>query len=189
MASLYNDRVTAFTGLLRSVFFASTLLLGCSRAETATTPAPAPAESSKAPPQAGGPSAPLVLARGVRFIKAGPESDVAKLIRSERESAASDGRDLVVYVGATWCEPCQRFHAAAQRGDLDGDFPQLSILEFDLDEDRDRIVAAGYTSKLIPLFVLPGSDGRASTRRFEGGVKGDRAVAELTPRLRRLLAK
>jgi len=130
-----------------------------------------------------------VLARGIRFVKAEPGEDVAKLVRAEREKAAADGRDLVVYVGAKWCEPCQRFHKAAERGELDDEFPTLTLLEFDLDEDRDRITAAGYTSRLIPLFVVPAEDGRASDRRFEGGVKGEGAVANITPRLRKLLAK
>ncbi|MBX3264319.1 MAG: thioredoxin family protein [Labilithrix sp.] len=164
--------------------------LGCSRAESATTgPEPA-ASADRARPASGGagPSAPLVLARGIRFVKAGG-GDVPSLVRAERERATADGRDLIVYVGAKWCEPCQRFHQAAQRGELDAEFPELTILEFDLDEDRDRINAAGYSSKLIPLFVRPGEDGRGSDRRFEGGVKGERAVANITPRLRKLLDK
>ena len=169
------------------------VVLGCSRADTSSTPRPNPAESSRAGAAAAsnprGPTSPLVLARGIRFVKAGPENDVPKLIRAEREKAAGDGRDLVVYVGAKWCEPCQYFHEAANRGDLDGEFPELTILEFDLDEDRDRITTAGYMSKLIPLFVVPGEDGRGSDRRFEGGVKGDRAVLTIAPRLRTLLAK
>jgi thiol-disulfide isomerase/thioredoxin len=160
--------------------------LGCSRAESSQPPAPEPATSTKAPAQGSGP---LVLARGIRFVKAEPGDDVPKLVRTERQKAAADGRDLVVYVGAKWCEPCQRFHQAAQRGELDDEFPDLTILEFDLDEDRDRITAAGYMSRLIPLFVLPAEDGRGSDRRFEGGVKGERAVANITPRLRKLLAK
>lgn len=160
-------------------------LTGCGRAE----PKPDPSGPSASSSAALSPAPPLILARGIRFVKADPEDDVAKLVRSERAKAAADGRDLVVYVGARWCEPCQRFHEAAKRGDLDGEFPELTILEFDLDEDRDRIGRAGYVSKLIPLFVLPGEDGRASSRRFEGGIKGDRAVGDITPRLRKLLAK
>ena len=170
--------------------------LGCNRSESAASTSTASA-SSTAPALPSGfttpagsdtaPSVPLVLARGVRFVKAGT-GDVPTIVRAEREKAAQDGRQLLVYVGATWCEPCQRFHHAAQRGDLDGDFPDLTILEFDLDEDRDRVRDAGYSSKLIPLFVLPGPDGRASRRRFEGGPKGDRAVTEISARLRRLLA-
>lgn len=165
--------------------------LGCSRAESSTaTPEPvasAQAKSTAAPPSSG--DAPLVLAPGIRFVKPDSGSDVAQLVRAERDKAAADGRELIVYVGAKWCEPCQRFHHAAEAGELDADFPNLSILSFDLDEDRDRITAAGYMSKLIPLFVRPGPDGRASDRRFEGGVKGERAVANITPRLRKLVAK
>ncbi len=129
-----------------------------------------------------------MLAQGIRFVKA-EAGEVSQVVRAEREKAAADGRDLIVYVGAKWCEPCQRFHHAAQRGELDVEFPNLTILEFDLDEDRDRVVAAGYSSKMIPLFVTPGPDGRASSLRFEGGVKGERAVSNITPRLRKLLEK
>ena len=164
--------------------------IGCSRAEPSPSNAgPEPAASAKPPASAEAESnAPLVLARGIRFVKA-EGGEVSRLVRAEREKAAADGRDLIVYVGAKWCEPCQRFHQAALRGELDADFPNLTILEFDLDEDRDRVDAAGYSSKLIPLFVMPGPDGRASSLRFEGGVKGERAVATITPRLRKLLEK
>ena len=176
-----------------AVVIAWVAALGCSRAEPTPTggASPEPAAPEGAKPAASAPAhegAPLVLARGIRFVKA-EGGEVSQLVRTEREKAASDGRDLIVYVGAKWCEPCQRFHQAALRGELDGEFPNLNILEFDLDEDRDRIVAAGYSSKLIPLFVMPGPDGRASARRFEGGVKGERAVANITPRLRKLLEK
>ncbi|AKV01929.1 hypothetical protein AKJ09_08592 [Labilithrix luteola] len=116
-------------------------------------------------------------------------ADAAKIIREAREREAAEGRSLVVYVGATWCEPCQHFHEAAKKGELDSDFPNLSLLEFDLDVDRDRLAAAGYTSEMIPLFVLPNDDGRASSKRFEGSIKGKGAVRNIAPRLRSLLAK
>ncbi len=162
---------------------------GCSRNEEASThgsstPALRASSAEAAKPGAG--TAPLVLAQGVRFIKPGP-GDVSAIVRSESALAAQDGRKLLVYVGATWCEPCQRFHKAAQQGELDAEFPNLNILEFDADEDHERASAAGYRSRLIPLFVRPGPDGRASARRFEGGIKGDGAVAQLAPRLKKLL--
>ncbi|MBX3204184.1 MAG: thioredoxin family protein [Labilithrix sp.] len=174
---------------LASIAVLALALSGCSRAESSTaTPDPVDSAGPANPSRATGPSAPLVLSRGIRFVKAS-DGDVPALVRAERAKAAADGRELIVYVGAKWCEPCQRFHQAAQRGDLDADFPELTILEFDLDEDRDRINAAGYASKLIPLFVKPGDDGRGSERRFEGGVKGERAVSNIAPRLRKLLDK
>ena len=165
------------------------LLVACSRgAEPEPKPKADPAPpASSSPPVAGG--GPMVLARGVRIVHAGEGSDASRVIRDERERAKSDGRDLVVYVGAKWCEPCKYFHKAAEKGDLDGEFPDLTLLEFDLDEDRDRLTPAGYVGQYIPLFAMPGPDGRASDRKFEGSVKGQAAVANIAPRLRSLLAK
>jgi thiol-disulfide isomerase/thioredoxin len=140
-------------------------------------------------PEPSSSSAPMVLARGVRFVTPTKKPELAAEVREARARAVADGRSLIVYVGATWCEPCQRFHAAAQKGELDAEFPNLSVLEYDLDVERERLVAAGYTSSLIPLFVVPTADGRASERRFEGSVKGDQALANITPRLRALIAK
>jgi thiol-disulfide isomerase/thioredoxin len=135
------------------------------------------------------PAGPLVLARGVRIVHAPSGSDAAKVVREQREHAKSDGRDLVVYVGAKWCEPCKYFHQAAEKGELDGEFPDLTLLEFDLDEDRDRLATAGYVSEFIPLFAMPAADGSASEKKFEGSVKGNGAVANIAPRLRSLLRK
>lgn len=102
-------------------------------------------------------------------------------------SAAGRNHRVVVYVGASWCEPCERFRAAAKAGKLDADFPGISFLVFDLDRDRDRLHAAGYQSKFIPLLVIPNADGSASRFHMEGGIKGDGAVAQMAPRLRDLL--
>ncbi|MFO0736102.1 MAG: thioredoxin family protein [Labilithrix sp.] len=163
---------------LCSLLLAITIgIAGCSRADE---PKPDPSTSKST-------SAPLVLAPpGLRFVKVGAGDDASTLIKAERDRAKAEGRDTVVYIGAKWCEPCQRFHHAAQKGELDNEFPNLTVIEFDLDEDRDRVVKAGYSSTYIPLFVVPGPDGRASDKRFEGGVKGERAVANLTPKLHAL---
>lgn len=109
------------------------------------------------------------------------------LVQRERGEAQASGQRLLVYVGATWCEPCQRFHQAVEEGRLDGQLPPVRFLEFDLDEDGDRLKAAGYRSRMIPLFAVPGPDGRGSGRQIEGSIKGEGAVAEISPRLRRLM--
>jgi hypothetical protein len=97
--------------------------------------------------------------------------------------------ELVVYVGASWCEPCRRFHEAALGGELDQSFPGLTLLEFDLDRDRERLAAAGYVSKYIPLFAVPEADGSASGKQIEGAIKGEGAVEFIEPRLRALLGR
>jgi thiol-disulfide isomerase/thioredoxin len=117
---------------------------------------------------------------------AGSEEATA-VIQRETARARKDGRDLVVYVGAEWCEPCKRFHAAAAAGQLDKDFPTLRLLEFDHDRDETRLARAGCKSELIPLFALPGDQGRCSSRRLEGSIKGPGAVDEIKPRLASIL--
>jgi thiol-disulfide isomerase/thioredoxin len=123
----------------------------------------------------------------LELVAAAATGEVAPLVSAELARAKHDGKKLLVYVGASWCEPCRRFHEAAQAGKLDRAFPTLRALEFDHDRDHDRLAAAGYTSRLIPLFALPGADGRASGRQIEGSIKGDAAVEQIAPRLRTLL--
>jgi hypothetical protein len=125
--------------------------------------------------------------RALRVVAAPTQGPVDAIVRSAVGDARAAGRTLVVYVGATWCEPCQHFHHAAEHGDLDAEFPRVTLLEFDLDRDRDRLTAAKYVSKYIPLFALPAPDGSASGKQVEGGIKGDGAVAFIAPRLRAML--
>jgi thiol-disulfide isomerase/thioredoxin len=140
-------------------------------------PEPPKAERAPAPPASG----------KVEIVKAPAATDVTALIREEAGRAVRDGKKLIVYVGAPWCEPCVRFHDAAAAGKLDQDFPHLRLLEFDRDRDERALGQAGCLSRLIPLFARPTADGRCSERRLEGSIKGEGAVRELTPRLRDLL--
>ncbi|MCA9637962.1 MAG: thioredoxin, partial [Myxococcales bacterium] len=112
---------------------------------------------------------------------------VAELVVAELAAAADDQRRLVVYVGASWCEPCVAFHEAIAAGRIGAPLGGARFLEFDLDRDGDRLREAGYTSRLIPLFVVPEADGRAGSRRTEGGIKGPGAVDNLVRRLGPLL--
>src|SRR5580658_3310827 len=101
----------------------------------------------------------------VRLEDARAQGDVDALVQEALASAAPGRRRVVVYVGASWCGPCQLFHRAAESGELDATFPDVDLLVFDADRDRERLAAAGYAwKKYIPLFALPGPDGRGSDR-------------------------
>jgi len=124
---------------------------------------------------------------GPELIEAGPGPADA-VVRTALADAHRDGRRLLVYVSATWCEPCERFQKALRAGELDAAFPGLTMLKFDHDRDLPRLQEAGYTGNLIPRFVIPGPDGRATDRRIEGGTKAaDTVSTSIGPRLRRLL--
>lgn len=105
---------------------------------------------------------------------------------AEAQLSAGDAR-VVVYVGASWCEPCQRFHHALEAGELDDVLLGVRFIEYDSDTAKPALEAAGYRSRLIPLFALPAEDGRASGRQQEGSIKGEGAVANIVPRLRALM--
>lgn len=156
-------------------------VIACACAATACGRREEPAGRSQDPPAA--------AKTGVQISAAPAAGEVEPIVREEIARAAAERRKLVVYVGAEWCEPCQRFHAAAKSGQLDATFPDLTLLEFDQDRDGKRLQSAGYVSKYIPLFALPSPDGRASGKQVEGAIKGDGAVAYLTPKLKDLLAK
>jgi thiol:disulfide interchange protein len=114
---------------------------------------------------------------------------VAPFVAAELARGRSQGHGVLVYVGATWCEPCQGFHKAVLAGEFDELLAGVRLLEFDLDADRDVLEAAGYHSEHIPLFALPKADGTASEQRIEGSIKGPEAVrANLMPRLRAFLS-
>jgi thiol:disulfide interchange protein len=130
-------------------------------------------------------SAAKSAATGVDIIEA-PPGDVAATVRVESAAAEMLGRDLLVYVTASWCEPCQRFHRAVRAGQLDARFPRLRLLEFDADRDDADLRKAGYKSRYLPLFARPGTDGRASSRLVEGAPKGG-TVSEMASHLEPLL--
>jgi thiol-disulfide isomerase/thioredoxin len=151
------------------------LLAGCGRDDAAKPVPSATAEAKRA--------------GKVEIVPAPADGEVQEIVYRELEHAHRQNRTLLVYVGATWCEPCQRFHDAAKLGQLDAAFPGLTLLEFDLDHDGDRLKRAGYQSKMIPLFAVPRADGTASGLQIEGSIKGDGAVAQISPRLKAMLAK
>lgn len=117
-------------------------------------------------------------------------ASVAEFVATEVRRGRADHFGVLVYVGAKWCEPCQRFHRAVDAGQLDSLLSGMHLVEFDLDEDRTALERAGYRSELIPLFAVPREDGTASELRMEGSIKGEAAVDQnLSPRLRALLSR
>ena len=125
--------------------------------------------------------------RTLELVDAAAAAELAPVIAAEGVRAQQAGRTLVVYEGASWCEPCVQFHAAAAAGRLDAAFGDLRLLVFDADRDGEALQRAGYVSQLIPLFAIPRADGRSSGKQIEGAHKGADAVDQIGPRLRALV--
>ncbi|MCA9640652.1 MAG: thioredoxin family protein [Polyangiaceae bacterium] len=162
------------------------VLFGCDSTEHQAKPEPASA-SATAKVEVGAPP---------RFLR-GPTggADISSFVReklTEANAAQKAGKGgytrVLVYVGATWCEPCQYFHQAVTEGKLDRELQGVTFVEFDLDQDRDALASAGYASRMIPLFALPDAAGRGTEQRISGSIKGPGATANILPRLDKLLA-
>ena len=123
------------------------------------------------------------------FVKAPAELGAAQTFLEEQmASAGALGERVLVYVGASWCEPCERFHDAVERGELDDLLAGTRFVEFDADRHTEALGEAGYAFKLIPVIALPNPDGSASGRQLSGSIKGPEAVhGNLVPRVRALL--
>ncbi len=146
---------------------------------------PAPGSDASAVPSAGAANGPPPT-----FVRyPGQSGAIEPWVQEQVELADAAHTRVLVYVGASWCEPCQRFHAAVQRGELNGTLNGLRFLEFDQDHDAAALKTAGYLYEFIPVLALPDPDGRNHGRMISGSIKGPRAVQEnLVPRLQALLS-
>lgn len=143
-----------------------------------------PRPSTSAEPSATpAPKAVTAEAKGrLEVVTASADSDALSLVRTERLEAKADGRVLVVYVSATWCEPCKKLKEEIAAGRLDDRLGRTTLLAFDADKDLDRLASAGYSFQFVPFVALPGPDGRPKDTQQATG-KGGTAWRELLGKL------
>jgi len=158
------------------------LLVGC-RHDTQQSQAVTATDSAH--PLGG--SAPNTPPTFLRFPERG--GAVEPWVQEQVELADAAHARVLVYVGASWCEPCKQFHQAVERGELNAALSGLRFLEFDQDRDAPALQAAGYSYQYIPVLALPDPDGRNHGRMISGSIKGTDAVRNnLVPRLQALLS-
>lgn len=148
-----------------------------------------PSSSKGSPAVASASATPIVQQPPSFFRYPGTGGAIEPWIQQQVELADAAHLQVLVYVGASWCEPCQRFHQAVERGELNGALNGLRFLEFDQDRDASALRVAGYLYQYIPVLALPDPDGRNHGRMITGSIKGPNAVQQdLVPRLQALLA-
>ena len=158
--------------VLCGVFLAS--ISACRNEPTSPPAVSSPTVESSAPPSATPPAVtavatPTPTAAGsgtpeavpaIRMFEATEQGDLFATIRAARLRAVEGKRVLVVYVGASWCPPCKRFHEAIQNHSLDEKLAGFDFLYLDMDIVKDKIVETGYASKYIPFFFFFSGDGK-----------------------------
>jgi hypothetical protein len=172
---------------MRKMTFASVTAASLVLAFACQTSPPEQTEHSATKPESLAPKVAAPLRP--RFIAAPRElAAVEPFIQEQIEIGLSTQERTLVYVGAPWCEPCQRLHAAVESGELDNLLGGTRLLEFDADRHGALLNRAGYSYQLIPVVALPAPDGRSTGRMLSGSIKGPTAVSgNLVPRLHALL--
>ncbi len=123
----------------------------------------------------------------VELVTAIAAGQAAASIADEIALATTDNKRCVVYVGATWCEPCKRFKKALLAGELDTELQGARLLEFDADLDKSRLNAAGYSWRYVPFFAVPRLGGDNSGRVTAGVPSKSAPMAPLAKRIATLL--
>jgi len=119
---------------------------------------------------------------GIRLVAGASDMDALSQIRTARLEAKAQGRVLVVYVGASWCDPCKKMKAEIEAGRLDAKLPRITLLAFDADKDQERLATIGYAFKYVPYVALPGADGQPADSAQATG-KGSGAWRDLLVKL------
>ena len=179
------QRLAAPAALAALLLLLVACLLDCSRpaAKPRKEQPPTSAANSANAPNAPNAPPPTFL----RFPR--PGGAIEPWVQEQVELAEAAHLRVLVYVGASWCEPCQHFHKAVEHGELNGTLNGLRFLEFDQDQDASALKTAGYVYQYIPVLALPDPDGRNHGKMISGSIKGPRAVQEnLVPRLQALLS-
>jgi thiol-disulfide isomerase/thioredoxin len=178
-----TSRGRSLPGLSILISLLVALLPNCSHSANK----PGKEKSSNVASAANGPSADAPPPSFLRYPRKG--GAIEPWIQEQVELAEAAKLRVLVYVGASWCEPCQRFHQAVEHGELNGTLNGLRFLEFDQDQDAAALKNAGYVYQYIPVLALPDPDGRNHGKMISGSIKGPNAVKDnLVPRLQTLLS-
>jgi hypothetical protein len=175
-------RKTSASAIASAFAFAFTFAsAGCSKPEEPIRAAQDPsAVATSAAPATATPTARPASDAKLRVVKPPPDAELASFLRTERLRAKAESRVLVVYAGAKWCDPCKHFHALLDAGRLDAKLSRTTLVELDVDQDTERLSAAGYKYKFIPYFAVAGADGHPEKEmQVTGKDVGDDTIEQL----------
>jgi thiol-disulfide isomerase/thioredoxin len=153
---------------------------GCSKPEEPIRAAQDPSAVTTSAAPATSSAKPATSASKLRVVKPPPDAELASFLRTERLRAKGESRVLVVYAGAKWCDPCKHFHALLDSGRLDATLSRTTLVELDVDQDTERLSAAGYKYRFVPYFAVAGADGHPEKEmQVTGKDIGDDTIEQL----------
>lgn len=125
---------------------------------------PAPGEATAAGATSDGASA-------SRWIELEPASTgLAALLAGHAQRAGEQGLAPVLYVGASWCQPCKLLEQHRDDPQVARALRGTYTIELDFDDwTVAELSASGYEMQAVPVFFAIGADGKAAGPRLDGG--------------------
>ncbi len=94
----------------------------------------------------------------------------------------------IVYLGASWCDPCaaiKRFKTDPRMLDA---FQGTYVIELDVDDWKSEgLGALGYKTGTVPVFYAVDAAGKASGPTINGGAWGDNIPETMAPPLKKFV--
>lgn len=146
----------------------------------------APTEASPEPSR----SSSMTAEKASSWMKIGSGGEALESkLKAEVGKAAERRQKPVLYIGATWCEPCSALKKYKSDPRMAEAFQGTYVIELDLDDWKvDELKALGFRAGVVPVFHVLGADGRASGPTIDGGAWGDNIPENMAPPLKKFFS-
>lgn len=135
-------------------------------------------------------SAAMTAEKASSWVKVGSGGEALQSrLKAEVGKAAERRQKPILYIGATWCEPCAALKKYKSDPRMAEAFEGTYVIELDLDDWKlDELKALGLRAGVVPVFHALGADGRASGKTIDGGAWGDNIPENMAPPLKRFFS-
>jgi hypothetical protein len=107
----------------------------------------------------------------------------------ESKKAAERHEKPFVYIGATWCGPCNAIKKNLDRPLLVDAFRGAYVIHLDFDSWEDKLPAAGLAHDSVPVFFALDTAGRPTGRLVDGSAWGNDTPENIAPVLKAFFGK
>ncbi len=109
------------------------------------------------------------------------DADVVRVAARFAAEAVAAGETPVIYVGATWCQPCLLYKKSLDDPRMKAAHEGVRVLE--ADADLHDLSALGISPNGIPHWATVDASGVSDGRAIDGGAWGDNTPENMAPAL------
>jgi hypothetical protein len=131
------------------------------------------------------PTQPPAGARGFELDEVAPGRPLAVVLSDGAAKAKAKGLRPFLYIGATWCQPCQKLHRSLDDERMVDAFRGTYVIHLDLDAWERELPSVGLRVAQVPVFFQLDAQGKPTGKSLDGGAWNEDVPAEMAPPLKR----